>query len=73
MPTDGETIIVGAGDPLNLVGILTPGARISPYTGQVIAYRDGVPVEIGPLGLVESHLQFQAAPEQLELRVPALA
>ncbi|MPZ78031.1 MAG: DEAD/DEAH box helicase [Deltaproteobacteria bacterium] len=50
-------IIVSAADPLNLVGILTPGARVSPYSNQVIAYQDGVPVQIGPLGAVLSSLQ----------------
>jgi ATP-dependent helicase Lhr and Lhr-like helicase len=57
-PANEETVIVGSGDPLNLVGILTPGGRISPYANQVIAYRDGVPIEVGPLGAVQSRLQF---------------
>jgi ATP-dependent Lhr-like helicase len=52
-----ETVIVAAADPLNLVGILTPGPRVSPFSGQVIAYRDGVPVEIGELGAVLSRIQ----------------
>ncbi len=51
-----EVVIVAAADPLNLVGILTPGPRVSPFSGQVIAYRDGVPVEIGELGAVLSRL-----------------
>ena len=55
--TAGETVLVAAADPLNLVGILTPGARVSPFSGLVIAYRDGVPVEIGELGAVRSRLQ----------------
>ncbi|MEX0805760.1 MAG: DEAD/DEAH box helicase [Candidatus Binatia bacterium] len=50
-------ITVSAADPLNLVGILTPGARVSPYSNQVIAYQNGVPVQIGPLGAVLSSLQ----------------
>jgi ATP-dependent Lhr-like helicase len=54
-----ETIIVAASDPLNLVGILTPGARLSPFMHQVIVYRSGVPVETGALGAVKSHLQGQ--------------
>jgi ATP-dependent Lhr-like helicase len=57
----GETVLVHTGDPLNLVGVLTPGGRVSPYTNQVIAYRDGVPVEVGPLGAVQSRLQFASA------------
>jgi ATP-dependent Lhr-like helicase len=54
-----ETVIVAAADPLNLVGILTPGPRLSPFTQQVIVYRCGVPVEIGALGAVKSRLHGQ--------------
>ena len=35
---------IAAADPLNLVGIVTAGARVSPYAGTVLSYRDGVPV-----------------------------
>lgn len=52
-----ETVIVTAADPLNFVGILTPGARVSPYSNQVIAYRSGVPIEVGDLGAVTHRLQ----------------
>jgi len=56
---EGDAIaLVAAADPLNLVGILTPGGRVSPFSGQVIAYRDGVPIEIGELGAVRSRLQL---------------
>jgi ATP-dependent Lhr-like helicase len=58
-PGAAETAIVAAADPLNLVGILTPGPRLSPYSQQVIVYRSGVPVETGALGAVKSHLQGQ--------------
>ena len=54
----GEVVLVAAADPLNLVGIIVPGARVSPYSGQVIAYRDGVAVEVGDLGAVRSRLQI---------------
>jgi len=56
-PEETEAVIVAAADPLNLVGILTPGARVSPFSNQVIAYRNGVPVEVGELGTVMSRLQ----------------
>jgi ATP-dependent Lhr-like helicase len=56
-PGGGEVVVVAAADPLNLAGIVTPGARISPFSGQVIAYRDGVPVEIGELGAVRSRIR----------------
>jgi ATP-dependent helicase Lhr and Lhr-like helicase len=58
-PQAAETVIVAAADPLNLVGILTPGPRLSPFTQQVIVYRSGVPVETGTLGAVKSRLQGQ--------------
>jgi ATP-dependent Lhr-like helicase len=42
-----EAILIAAADPLNLVGILTPGSRVSSLSAQAILYIDGVPVEIG--------------------------
>ena len=56
-PEDTEPVIVAAADPLNLVGILTPGTRVSPFSNQVIAYRDGVPIEVGELGMVLSRVR----------------
>jgi ATP-dependent Lhr-like helicase len=52
-----EPVVISSADPLNLVGILTPGNRISPYSNQVIAYRNGTPVDVGLLGAVLSRLQ----------------
>ncbi len=49
-----EVVLVAAADPMNLVGILTQGGRISPLSGQAILYVDGVPIEIGePFALRE--------------------
>jgi ATP-dependent Lhr-like helicase len=56
-----ETVVVSAADPLNLVGILVPGARIAPATRDVIAYRDGVPVDTGALGAVLSRARRPGA------------
>ena len=56
-----DPVIISAADPLNLVGILTPGARVSPYSGESIAYIDGQPAEIGPLGALLSKLQLSGA------------
>jgi ATP-dependent Lhr-like helicase len=53
----GEVVLVSSGDPLNLVGVIIPGGRISPFSNQLIAYRDGVPIEVGPLGAIRSRLQ----------------
>ncbi|HVN81505.1 MAG TPA: DEAD/DEAH box helicase [Terriglobia bacterium] len=49
--------LVSSADPLNLVGIITPGSKISPFANLTIAYQDGVPVGIGELGEVLSRLQ----------------
>ncbi|MEZ0335398.1 MAG: hypothetical protein ACAI18_15415, partial [Gemmatimonadales bacterium] len=35
---------VGAADPLNLTGIITPGERVAAVTRSRVLYRDGVPV-----------------------------
>jgi ATP-dependent helicase Lhr and Lhr-like helicase len=40
----GEVVRVSAVDPLNLVGILTPGPRIPATRGNIVVYRDGLPV-----------------------------
>jgi ATP-dependent Lhr-like helicase len=40
----GEFIAISAADPLNLIGILTPGPRIAAVTSHRILLRDGVPI-----------------------------
>jgi ATP-dependent Lhr-like helicase len=42
----GSLVSVSAADPLNLVGILTPGGRVPPVPANRILYRDGVPIAI---------------------------
>ncbi|HEX6437598.1 MAG TPA: DEAD/DEAH box helicase [Candidatus Binatia bacterium] len=59
-----QPFIISAADPLNLVGILTPGGRVSPYSNQAIAYHKGLPVQVGPLGSVLSSLQIHQAGEK---------
>ncbi|MDE0341766.1 MAG: DEAD/DEAH box helicase [Deltaproteobacteria bacterium] len=54
---DKEPVIVSCTDPLNLVGILTPGPRVPVQSQQSIAYLNGTPAEIGPLGNVLSRVQ----------------
>jgi ATP-dependent Lhr-like helicase len=44
LPGGGELIGLSAADPLNLTGIITPGARIPALRSNRILYRDGVPV-----------------------------
>jgi ATP-dependent Lhr-like helicase len=40
----GEVVRLSAVDPLNLVGILTPGPRVPAVRTQHVVYRDGLPV-----------------------------
>jgi ATP-dependent Lhr-like helicase len=46
----GEIVRVSAVDPLNLVGVLTPGARVPAVRTREVVYRDGLPVAAGELG-----------------------
>ncbi|MEY2408964.1 MAG: ATP-dependent helicase Lhr and Lhr-like helicase [Verrucomicrobiota bacterium] len=41
---DGALIALSAADPLNLVGILTPGARLASISASRFVMRDGVPL-----------------------------
>ncbi|HUK59893.1 MAG TPA: DEAD/DEAH box helicase [Stellaceae bacterium] len=50
---------VSGADPLNLIGILTPGARLPALTGNRVLYRDGVPVAL----LAGGAVQFIETPE----------
>ena len=40
----GEMVVVSACDPLNVVGILTPGERVPAVLGNRVVFRDGVPL-----------------------------
>ena len=44
MQTTGETLVLSAADPLNLVGILVPGERVPAISGRSVTFRDGVAV-----------------------------
>jgi ATP-dependent Lhr-like helicase len=56
-------VIISAADPLNLLGIITPGARVSPYSNQAIAYRGGLSAGVGLLGELVSRLQHSSLPQ----------
>lgn len=64
-----ETMLLPASDPLNLVGILTPGSRVSPLSGQTIVYVDGVPVEVGDAASLRARLR-RAHPISEEVGAP---
>jgi ATP-dependent Lhr-like helicase len=42
--SNGKLITLSGADPLNLQGVLTPGARIPAFTANRILFRDGLPI-----------------------------
>jgi ATP-dependent Lhr-like helicase len=48
--TNGELVSLSAADPLNLTGIVTPGARVAALTNNRVLYRDGIPVAVHAAG-----------------------
>jgi ATP-dependent Lhr-like helicase len=45
-PHKGALVAISAADPLNLVGILTPGPRVAALAGNRILFRDGIPIAL---------------------------
>jgi ATP-dependent Lhr-like helicase len=52
-PELGTLVSLSAADPLNLVGILTPGPRLAATTGNRLLYRDGLPIALLSSGNVQ--------------------
>jgi ATP-dependent Lhr-like helicase len=52
-PHAGTLVSLSGADPLNLVGILTPGPRLATLTGNRVLYRDGIPIALLAGGEVE--------------------
>jgi ATP-dependent Lhr-like helicase len=70
-PPQGELVSISAADPLNRVGILTPGARIPALTGNRILFEDGIPAATMAGG--EMQVLVAAMPErEWELRLALL-
>ena len=43
-PDTQQYVSLSAADPLNLIGIITPGARLASLSGNRLLYRDGLPI-----------------------------
>jgi ATP-dependent Lhr-like helicase len=43
-PPAQQHVSLSAADPLNLIGIITPGARLASLAGNRLLYRDGLPI-----------------------------
>ena len=74
----GTLISLSAADPLNLIGILTPGPRVAALTGNRLLYRDGVPIamlaggEVRFLEPLSPETEWGARNALLRRQVPAL-
>jgi ATP-dependent Lhr-like helicase len=72
----GTLVSVSGADPLNLVGILTPGARLPALTGNRVLFRDGVPLavlaggEVRFLDGIEPEAEWAARNALLRRQVP---
>jgi ATP-dependent Lhr-like helicase len=70
-------VSVSGADPLNLVGILTPGPRLAALTGNRLLYRDGLPIallaggEVQFLASLDPGTEWQARKALLRGAVPA--
>jgi ATP-dependent Lhr-like helicase len=62
-PHSGQFVSLSAADPLNLIGIVTPGARLASLAGNRLLYRDGLPIATYAGGEVQ-YLEDLAEPEQ---------
>jgi ATP-dependent Lhr-like helicase len=72
----GALVSLSGADPLNLVGILTPGPRLPALTGHRVLYRDGVPIathlggEVRFLEAMDPQEQWSARAALLRRQVP---
>ena len=73
----GAWVSVSGADPLNLVGILTPGSKLSALTGNRLLYRDGLPIallaggEVQFLETLEASEEWQAKKALLRGAMPS--
>jgi ATP-dependent Lhr-like helicase len=64
---DGSLVSLSAADPLNLAGIVTPGARVAALAGNRLLLRNGVPIAIYAGGEVQ-YLSPLPPSEQWQMR-----
>ena len=60
-PAGRQWVSLSGADPLNLVGVLTPGGRLSALTANRIVYRDGIPVAAFSGGVVQFLSEIEGA------------
>ena len=76
-PRDGQCVSLSAADPLNLLGILPPGARLPALAGNRVLYRDGLPLatlaggDVRVLETLDAATEWQVRGALLRRHVPA--
>src|SRR2546422_2050589 len=61
-----QEIRVSAADPLNLVGVVLPGARVPAVPTNYVVFRDGGPIRTGTARDPDQRDRFQAGPQGRE-------
>ena len=75
-PREQDWVSLCAADPLNLLGILTPGPRLPALAGNRVLYRDGLPLatlaggEVRYLEALDAGAQWEARNALLRRHVP---
>jgi ATP-dependent Lhr-like helicase len=59
----GDLVSLSAADPLNLMGIITPGSRVPALTNNRVLYRDGMPVATHTAGQSDFLVEMEAGRE----------
>ncbi|WOJ91225.1 hypothetical protein RZS28_08160 [Methylocapsa polymorpha] len=59
----GELVSLSGADPLNLMGVLTPGPKLAALTGNRLLYLDGLPIASLSGGETRFHETLDAAAE----------
>ena len=66
-PQSGQLVSLSGADPLNLLGIVTPGPRLPSLAGNRLLYRDGLPIAAYAAGEVR-FLESLGPKEEWEAR-----
>src|SRR5439155_26504645 len=76
-PKNRRLLVIGAADPLNLAGIITPGERVRAVATSRVVYRDGVPIAalegdyMRPLTEIEEAISGEVASALAGRRMPS--
>jgi ATP-dependent helicase Lhr and Lhr-like helicase len=76
-PQTGQMVSLSGADPLNLIGIVTPGPRLPSLAGNRLLYRDGLPIatyaagEVRFLESLEPKQEWEARNAVLRRHLPA--